>query len=148
MFSNRCTDSSQKFRCKANTFSVIGFDCAVGFIWNRNWFIFFFFFLNDTAPPEISPLSLPDALPIGDEPLFGLGVDVRDDLDVRLQSRAEQLRLQQAVDLVDAARVVHRDRDPDRTFLAVGDLDLLDRKSTRLNSSHSQISYAVFCLKK
>src|SRR5579859_833697 len=26
--------------------------------------------------------------------------------------------------------------------------DILDRKSTRLNSSHSQISYAVFCLKK
>src|SRR2546428_3037746 len=26
--------------------------------------------------------------------------------------------------------------------------DLLDRKSTRLNSSHDQISYAVFCLKK
>src|SRR5262245_43128605 len=30
----------------------------------------------------------------------------------------------------------------------VGDLDLLDRKSTRLNSSHLGISYAVFCLKK
>src|SRR2546427_8880278 len=30
-------------------------------------------------------------------------------------------------------------------FLAA---DALDRKSTRLNSSHSQISYAVFCLKK
>src|SRR5688572_31847475 len=28
------------------------------------------------------------------------------------------------------------------------DRQLLDRKSTRLNSSHSQISYAVFCLKK
>src|SRR2546430_12776631 len=28
------------------------------------------------------------------------------------------------------------------------DRDLQDRKSTRLNSSHSQISYAVFCLKK
>src|SRR2546421_4227191 len=27
-------------------------------------------------------------------------------------------------------------------------IDLLDRKSTRLNSSHDQISYAVFCLKK
>src|SRR5688572_32729956 len=27
-------------------------------------------------------------------------------------------------------------------------LEILDRKSTRLNSSHSQISYAVFCLKK
>src|SRR5688572_31483837 len=30
----------------------------------------------------------------------------------------------------------------------VGVLDVEDRKSTRLNSSHSQISYAVFCLKK
>src|SRR5688572_31668609 len=30
----------------------------------------------------------------------------------------------------------------------VGVSDHLDRKSTRLNSSHSQISYAVFCLKK
>src|SRR2546430_8811548 len=28
------------------------------------------------------------------------------------------------------------------------DREMLDRKSTRLNSSHSQISYAVFCLKK
>src|SRR5205085_3617117 len=32
--------------------------------------------------------------------------------------------------------------------IARGDLDTVDRKSTRLNSSHSQISYAVFCLKK
>src|SRR2546430_9967131 len=31
---------------------------------------------------------------------------------------------------------------------ARGDVLHLDRKSTRLNSSHSQISYAVFCLKK
>src|SRR2546430_3192545 len=31
---------------------------------------------------------------------------------------------------------------------AIGDAFLTDRKSTRLNSSHSQISYAVFCLKK
>src|SRR2546430_7959507 len=31
---------------------------------------------------------------------------------------------------------------------AGGIYGLLDRKSTRLNSSHSQISYAVFCLKK
>src|SRR5688572_32874077 len=36
-----------------------------------------------------------------------------------------------------------------RTALAMGaDRAVLDRKSTRLNSSHSQISYAVFCLKK
>src|SRR3712207_8956584 len=31
---------------------------------------------------------------------------------------------------------------------AVGDDELRDRKSTRLNSSHANISYAVFCLKK
>src|SRR2546430_11080463 len=36
------------------------------------------------------------------------------------------------------------DREPDR----YRDHVRLDRKSTRLNSSHSQISYAVFCLKK
>src|SRR2546430_6453398 len=29
-----------------------------------------------------------------------------------------------------------------------GEVEIGDRKSTRLNSSHSQISYAVFCLKK
>src|SRR2546430_11209511 len=36
--------------------------------------------------------------------------------------------------------------DPDGKWLIVG--AIVDRKSTRLNSSHSQISYAVFCLKK
>src|SRR2546430_10731619 len=35
-----------------------------------------------------------------------------------------------------------------RTDLPCGPLRPADRKSTRLNSSHSQISYAVFCLKK
>src|SRR2546427_4657841 len=36
-----------------------------------------------------------------------------------------------------------------RTFYWVSQIGMLqDRKSTRLNSSHSQISYAVFCLKK
>src|SRR2546430_1172096 len=34
------------------------------------------------------------------------------------------------------------------TLDTFGDFELRDRKSTRLNSSHSQISYAVFCLKK
>src|SRR2546430_10027569 len=37
---------------------------------------------------------------------------------------------------------------PDLHFEAVRLLSEGDRKSTRLNSSHSQISYAVFCLKK
>src|SRR3712207_8615902 len=41
--------------------------------------------------------------------------------------------------------------DPDQLpSVGAGDVlaDLLDRKSTRLNSSHANISYAVFCLKK
>src|SRR3989442_11826472 len=36
----------------------------------------------------------------------------------------------------------------DRAFSALGRVHVLDRKSTRLNSSHVRISYAVFCLKK
>src|SRR5688572_31216387 len=36
----------------------------------------------------------------------------------------------------------------DRVLTIEGGVDAEDRKSTRLNSSHSQISYAVFCLKK
>src|SRR3712207_8183873 len=35
-----------------------------------------------------------------------------------------------------------------RTFSITDDAQDLDRKSTRLNSSHANISYAVFCLKK
>src|SRR5438270_10395153 len=49
------------------------------------------------------------------------------------------------------SRIAHRGND--RPALVIGfaaetDDDERDRKSTRLNSSHSQISYAVFCLKK
>src|SRR5688572_31157510 len=47
------------------------------------------------------------------------------------------------VDGCTVRRAAHRDHDGPR----VGD-HAADRKSTRLNSSHSQISYAVFCLKK
>src|SRR3712207_6858304 len=48
---------------------------------------------------------------------------------------AEQLR--------HAMRVLRRSR-----YILLLILVLLDRKSTRLNSSHANISYAVFCLKK
>src|SRR2546430_12307062 len=41
-------------------------------------------------------------------------------------------------------RLVERDI---RRLLELADFERADRKSTRLNSSHSQISYAVFCLK-
>src|SRR2546427_1373650 len=41
-----------------------------------------------------------------------------------------------------------RQEEPRHQFLVHRAQGVLDRKSTRLNSSHSQISYAVFCLKK
>src|SRR2546430_12503557 len=58
--------------------------------------------------------------------------------------------------LRDEQRVPRRDEVEPAVFiehrplgvLRVRELRLGDRKSTRLNSSHSQISYAVFCLKK
>src|SRR5438034_11838630 len=80
------------------------------------------FFFNDTATTEIYTLSLHDALPISSS----LGA-------------------------------THLDQDgPDRSRGSVRDLPIsqsgdgwcVDRKSTRLNSSHTVISYAVFCLKK
>src|SRR2546430_11195852 len=84
-----------------------------------------FFFFNDTATTEIYTLSLHDALPIS---------CARPDLDSRKQHRADD-RLGQR--LGGRRGGVHHPGHP-----------LEDRKSTRLNSSHSQISYAVFCLKK
>src|SRR2546427_8009693 len=90
-----------------------------------------FFFFNDTATTEIYTLSLHDALPI---------------------SRARR-RAPRRVERPHPRRLRHlrhRRGDPARLPGAhrQGEDGLLDRKSTRLNSSHSQISYAVFCLKK
>src|SRR2546430_11525343 len=81
-----------------------------------------FFFFNDTATTEIYTLSLHDALPISGR--------------WRRSTR-------------DAAGHCHDRRHELGSLPGQHRLErLLDRKSTRLNSSHSQISYAVFCLKK
>src|SRR5690606_39945040 len=51
--------------------------------------------------------------------------------------------------LVDRAHAVIVDvREVERPIVAEREIDGEDRKSTRLNSSHVKISYAVFCLKK
>src|SRR2546430_11762942 len=47
-----------------------------------------------------------------------------------------------------AQQTVSQSQEGPGPLLRLGDRLLRDRKSTRLNSSHSQISYAVFCLKK
>src|SRR2546430_17371547 len=92
-----------------------------------------FFFFNDTATTEIYTLSLHDALPIWVRAI---------DLDTGLIP-------------ADAAAFVAAELAGPAAFAAAGYeasgtrlVPRADRKSTRLNSSHSQISYAVFCLKK
>src|SRR3712207_7398252 len=90
------------------------------------------FFFNDTATTEIYTLSLHDALPIYPEQR-----EPRGDLDdVLLVVPAE------------VQPVVGRRRDEERRRARRGQQRHEDRKSTRLNSSHANISYAVFCLKK
>src|SRR5206468_12477640 len=84
--------------------------------------LYFFFFFNDPPTTEIYTLSLHDALPIYLSPLQASARD-RGGGGVRRGPEA---------------------RSQERPGRARGG----DRKSTRLNSSHDQISYAVFCLKK
>src|SRR2546429_2907790 len=92
--------------------------------------IFCFFFFNDTATTEIYTLSLHDALPICPRPP-GVGRSLAPAPGIgRLR------RLTAPATGGHAARGIR------------GGAALRDRKSTRLNSSHGYISYAVFCLKK
>src|SRR2546430_12533531 len=88
--------------------------------------VFLLFFFNDTATTEIYTLSLHDALPISASLGLLRRLGCRHDA-VRLQWRPQHKCLRRLCSLSPQT---------------------LDRKSTRLNSSHSQISYAVFCLKK
>src|SRR5205085_10954794 len=90
---------------------------------SRSLFIFFF---KDTSTTDLYTLSLHDALPISVH-----SGDVHDHLPARRAS--SELRGEPG------PGVVRVWSGPPRRE---------DRKSTRLNSSHSQNSYAVFCLKK
>src|SRR3989440_6131465 len=99
---------------------------------------FFFFFFNDTATTEIYTLSLHDALPISAE------------LAERLGQPAVLGELVAGIVLGSSVLGVipTGPDDPLRPVIAFLAEIGVDRKSTRLNSSHDQISYAVFCLKK
>src|SRR2546422_7319361 len=89
----------------------------------RRYVISIFFFFNDTATTEIYTLSLHDALPISTWPSHCAG------------NGSGQLRKSNARSMRLWPWLIWKERRP-------------DRKSTRLNSSHGYISYAVFCLKK
>src|SRR3712207_7195097 len=100
-----------------------------------------FFFFNDTATTEIYTLSLHDALPIS---LFPPHSPPR----CRAQSAWDcgEFFMRVGMARMDLTRRLNAHRVLSLTvsfFALVG-----DRKSTRLNSSHANISYAVFCLKK
>src|SRR3712207_7382051 len=97
-----------------------------------------FFFFNDTATTEIYTLSLHDALPISIILIFDREISVREAFVV-MRSRVLGFGGEHEKPGSDP-RAVER---PIRRVLG-GE----DRKSTRLNSSHANISYAVFCLKK
>src|SRR3712207_8858372 len=91
-----------------------------------------FFFFNDTATTEISPLSLHDALPIWGCPPMRCRT-----------SYGEWISLPSIMGS-GCWRVGTTSSPTGRRHPSSG----TDRKSTRLNSSHANISYAVFCLKK
>src|SRR5689334_23973187 len=93
-----------------------------------------FIFSNAPATTEIYTLSLHDALPI---------YEVMGAMRVVLQ--ANRLAPRDRAILTDD---LSRMRDFRVRHDEYGARDIEDRKSTRLNSSHSSISYAVFCLKK
>src|SRR3712207_7297431 len=98
------------------------------------------FFFNDTATTEIYTLSLHDALPIwSGERLVGLERDVEVDGGAPAAPFGRVHRQVRAADQGVDVGVGPGERDAEAGT---------DRKSTRLNSSHANISYAVFCLKK
>src|SRR2546429_10027937 len=96
------------------------------------------FFFNDTATTEIYTLSLHDALPIS----FG---QYRGELSANYSARRTGAGYEGAT----IESVVPAVRRAARNGQAMGahQVGFRDRKSTRLNSSHGYISYAVFCLK-
>src|SRR5690242_21008030 len=89
-------------------------------------------FLRRPATPALYPLSLHDALPISG---LAIGLPGAPVAGARGEARGEEL---------DPAQLRRR-RRIERPARGDG---AGDRKSTRLNSSHMSISYAVFCLKK
>src|SRR3712207_7279096 len=91
-------------------------------------------FFNDTATTEIYTLSLHDALPICP--------------DLRVLARQEVERVVGRAVVDDDRLEVAESLPPEGVQARPQEVGAVDRKSTRLNSSHANISYAVFCLKK
>src|SRR5205085_5732032 len=107
----------------------------------------YLFFSNATSPPDIYTLSLHDALPIY---IHFMCHDDRGDVFQIAQFDDEIADCSGRGRIKRNGRFIEQDnlRAADQRTGNAQSLAHADRKSTRLNSSHSQISYAVFCLKK
>src|SRR3712207_6891530 len=92
-----------------------------------------FFFFNDTATTEIYTLSLHDALPISSAGFATVNVRAAGGAAVG----------DEFGDCEGSGTLIVSSTGSDSRLVTAS-----DRKSTRLNSSHANISYAVFCLKK
>src|SRR5207248_8757337 len=102
------------------------------------------YFCNDPAPADLHTLSLHDALPIlaaGDNGAMPIGEAMRTDLPAVPPSTSEA----EAAELMRTHYTRHLLVEEKGQVVGIISID---RKSTRLNSSHRTISYAVFCLKK
>src|SRR2546421_5606350 len=96
-----------------------------------------FFFFNDTATTEIYTLSLHDALPI-----FTVSALSSENIGPPNSATCCPVRMAAAPCFNRSMFLSVRSLAPRLRFCRSS----TDRKSTRLNSSHDQISYAVFCL--
>src|SRR5699024_11411364 len=97
-----------------------------------------------SPPPYISTLSLHDALPILEKYRIGSEIaEILGEIDIMPAVLAQTLVRLRAEDVERQQRAAAREEQRRREEEAAR-----DRKSTRLNSSHVSISYAVFCLKK
>src|SRR5205807_3922966 len=107
-----------------------------------------FFYLRCSAPPELYTLSLHDALPISNDRQTIKQIDgVR---NVRYQPIVRRVEMPGPITFARGLEItvlLDEAAFEGQGVFVLGAV-LEDRKSTRLNSSHLVISYAVFCLKK
>src|SRR5947207_10025013 len=101
------------------------------------------FLFNDPATPEISTLSLHDALPISRDLLRAI-----DGVELIAISDPERCCGSAGIYNLTHPEIASTLQQQKVAAIAAAKPDVVDRKSTRLNSSHTVISYAVFCLKK
>src|SRR5205085_4691656 len=100
-----------------------------------------------TAPRETDPLSLHDALPISGRIRAWATGGVLNASDIMVSFRPGYFYGNGSFNYLVTLAGTHGGLERSAT-LGFAMATFPDRKSTRLNSSHSQISYAVFCLKK